>query len=154
MCGTYTLHSKADMSGLPFNVYQSQCMTCGKPVRFTTKDGIKKEIMLETSTEHTNELDTPLQRIVLLQELLLVCKPTTTLQEILNDGNLHTSSTQYKWFDAMPKNKTLQWLIQMEKSLHTDTDKARERKKKNWDSIVRHCDSRQPSAMLHKRTCD
>jgi len=127
-------------------------MTCGKPAEITLQDGTSKKVMLETSTANTDELDTPLKRIRLLEELARVCRPSTTLREILDNGNLHTSSTQYRWFDAMPKNKTLQWLIQVEKSLHTDTTSAREVRQKNWDSIVRYGDLRQASVMLDQRS--
>jgi len=137
------------MSGIAFNVQQSKCMTCGKPGEIILQDGTRKKVMLETSTANTNELDTPLQRMSLLKDLLQVCKPSTTLQEIQNSGNLHTSSMQYKWFNAMPPNKTLQWLINMETSLHTGTNIAQERNQNNWDAIFRCCDSRQPIAMLN-----
>jgi hypothetical protein len=124
---------------MSFNVTESACMICGKPVELTLNDGTRRSIMLETSTDHTNELETPLSRMNLLTDMLKVCPATTTLGEIVLNGNYHTSSTQYRWFRAMPQNNTLGWLIHTEKMLHPETDEERQHKQKNWDLMMTRC---------------
>jgi len=133
---------------MSLEVKQSACQLCGKPATLTLSDGTRRTMMLETSTENTTELDTPLLRMGLLTDMLNVCAPTTTLGEICSNGNYHTSSTQYRWFDAMPKEKTLGWLIHMEEILHPETAQEGQHKKKKWDLMMAQCyaNSRPPPA--------
>jgi len=124
---------------MPPNVTLTASILCAKPDDLSLIDGTHQTKMLETSTDHTNELETPLSRIDLLTEMLKVCPATTTLGEILLNGNYHTSSTQYRWFRAMPQNNTLGWLIHTEKMLHPETDEERQHKQKNWDFMMTRC---------------
>ena len=134
---------------MSLNVTGSACMLCGKPVDLTLIDGTHRTIMLDTSTDNSHELDTPLSRMTLLTDMLKVCPATTTLGEIVSNGNYHTSSTQNRWFRAMPQNNTLGWLIHTEKILHPGTDEERQHKQENWDFMMTRCGANMPENPMH-----
>jgi len=93
-------------------------------------------MMLERSAAITDELDKPLSRMDWIRELQRVCSPSITLGEIVRNAQYHTSSQQYRWLNAMPQNKTLQWLADTETRLHPGDTQRRHDKEARWDAIM------------------
>ena len=88
------------------------------------------------TSANTDELDKPLMRMNLINDLLRVCDKNTTLGEIAENSSYHTTSPQHRWLSAMPAGNTLQWLLDNETYLHPGDAARRQKKKDRWNTLI------------------
>jgi len=113
-CQEFRISARSVRRKMPLCVEESACIACGKPAVITLQYGSQTTLMLERSSANTDELDKPLMRMNLINDLLRVCDKNTTLGEIAENSSNHTSSPQHWWLTAMPAGNTLQWLLDTE----------------------------------------